>query len=696
MDDESKTDATTDDEVEEAREIFKLCAEREEDNRQAFRENIKFGRLGGKHQWPAEIHDARTKAGLPCLTINRMKPIIHQVINETRQNKPGITVRPVDSGADRWTGQIYTGLIRNIENISGADAAYDTAVDNSASGNIGYLRAVIDWAHDDSFDKDILIKSVPNVETVYGDPFSFAPDSSDWNDAFVVEQLPNRVFKKKYPKADKINWDADHCQAIGSPWFETEQTLVAEWWHRDEIEKLILLLSNGWVVDSKIYEREKEVYEAVGAVVEQERKAKSWKVTQKIMTGAEVLEENPWPGKYIPIIPVFGETVVSEGKRILRSIIEDSKDPQMNFNFWRSKASETASSAVRTPFIGEERAFAGEDSEKWKTVNRVNHPYISVPDGAPLPQRQNYGGPSPAELQEAGSASDDIKATSSMYDASLGQRSNETSGRAINARKVEGETANFHFTDNLSRGIRHLGVVLVDLIPHVYTPGRTIRVLGQDGVENHVKLGKKPMPTTEGAGIDPSANPNPALPTRTPPEQEGKPDFAQMYDLGVGKYDVVVSAGPGYTTRRQEAADAMIQMVQANPALGPLIGDIIARAQDWPFSDEIEQRLKKMLPPQLQEGDDAMSPQLQAQMQQGMQLIQQLKQALVECQAKLQEAEGDNQAEVMKQQNERLSIAVDQFNAQTKRLEAQIKAGQLKIDAVMAAKPQPMMNPAAM
>lgn len=733
---EDETEPDDADALDDGKEKFKLSADRESDNRTNFVDNIRFGRIGGEEQWPPEIRTARTAEGKPCLSINRIPAMIHQVINDTRQNKPAIAVKPVDSGADRHTAEIMSGLIRHIENISNADAAYDTAVDNSASGGFGYFRYVIADTHDDSFDQDIKIERIADPLTVYGDPYSMSVDSSDWNDAFVVELVPLKTFKKRWKGKKPSDWDEASYRSLGDPWRVGEEVLVCEWWHRDEIEREIVLLSNGWVIEAEEYDAvekvadpvtgietdtypERDMCAAMGGTEVKRKLAKSFKVTQRFMTGVEILEKNAWPGRYIPIVPVYGEEVVVEGKRVFRSLFQDAKDPQRNFNYWRSKASEAAALGSMNPFIGPESAFTGTDSAKWATINRTPHPYVSYPDkdenGAPIqpPQRQGYSGPDAAALQEAASASDDIKSTSGIYDASLGQRSNETSGRAINARKIEGDTGTFHFADNLSRGIRCLGIGLVDLIPHVYTPGRIVRVLGVDGVEHHVQIGEKqpgPGVPPQGAQAGPGQAPMgdqaaapglgipQALPLQTPPAQprdDDKPDYGAIYDLGLGKYDVVVSAGPGYTTRRQEAADQMMQFLQAFPQAAPIIGDLFADSLDWPKASEIAARLRKMLPPQLQDdkgGQGQIPPQVQAQIAQGKQLIDHLMAALKDCQAQLQAAQGDTQNEQVKLANDRLSIQVDQFNAETDRMDAETKRGAEMVKAFTAPAIQPQLS----
>ena len=604
------------DTLKDAREAFKLCAEAEDHNRKAALDDIKFARLS--EQWPDEVKKQRERDGRPCLTINRMPAFIRQVVNDSRQNKPSIKVHPADSGADPKTAEIIGGLIRNIEYTSNADVAYDTAIDSAVTGGFGYFRIGIDYTHDDSFDLDINIQRVVNPFTVFGDPHSVAADSSDWNVAFVTEMVAKSDFKRKWKGAEAVNWD--DYEGLASPWIEEDSVMTAEWWSRDEVDRKILRLSDGIILPEKQYLAQKDLFDLMQIQVVADRMVKSWKVTQRIMTGAEVLEENDWVGKYIPIIPVYGDEVNVEGKRYFRSLVADAKDPARMFNYWRTTSTELVALAPRVPYIGPKGAF-DHDADKWATANTKNWSYIEYSGAiAPLRQPLDSGGAIGA-MQEAAAASDDMKSIMGLYDASLGQRSNETSGRAILARQREGDTSTFHFIDNLSRAIRHAGRVLIDLIPHVYTGERVIRVLGQDSKPKAIPLGK---PTMTEEGVE------------------------HIFDLGAGKYDLTVETGPSYNTKREEAANQMIELVRAFPQAAPLIGDLLAKNLDWPGADEIAKRMEAALPPGIKGQEPA---------------VKQMQQVINDLQGKLKEAMGDKGIETRK-------VDIDAYNAETNRIKA--------------------------
>lgn len=593
-----------DDILEEAQEAFEKAAEHEDENRRRGIEDLKFARLG--EQWPDDVKKARELDRRPCLTINRMPAFIRQVVNDTRQNKPQIKVKPVDSQADIQTAKVLDGLIRNIEYTSSADIAYDTGVDNAATMGFGYLKVAIAYAHDDSFDKDIRIERVPNPLTIYGDPYATSADGSDWMSAFETTVLSKDEFERQYKDAKAVDWDDLGYTKLKGPWLDGDDVMVANWWKREEIARTILLLSDGAVVDKDVYEDRRDMYDALGLTVNAERSAPSYKVTNYLLTGAEVLETQEWPGRYIPIIPVYGEEVNVEGERHFLSLVHFAKDPQRMFNYWRSTTTELVALAPKAPFIGPQGAFVS-DAKRWATANTESHAYLEY-DGTTPPQRQPFAGVPAGALQEALNAADDMKSVIGLYDPSLGARSNETSGRAILARQREGDVSTFHFPDNLSRAITQMGRVIIDLIPHVYDGPRIIRTLGEDGTASSVPI-KQPVavsqngPPIPAPGLQPNQpymmqNGAPAPMPAVPPGQEPPtPDgFVSIFDLTIGKYDVAVDAGPSFTTRREEAAAQMIELLRAYPAVAPVIGDILAKNLDWPGAEEIAERLKSMIP----------------------------------------------------------------------------------------------------
>jgi len=613
-----------------AKEAFRMAQEAESENRDCWQDDVRFARLG--EQWPEQVRRQREVEGRPCLTFNRMPVFMRQVVNDSRQNKPSLKVHPVGDKADKQTAEILQGLIRNIEVSSDADVAYDTAIEHAVAGGFGYLRVNVDYTADDAFDRDIRIERITNPLSVYGDPYSISADSSDWNTAFVTEQYSEDEFERRWKGADKSSWDTDDESDNIDDWFGDDMVRVAEYWTRDEAQSEILLLNNGEVIAAEDWTRQVDFFTGLGLQVVKTRQVKRHKVTQRIITGAEVLEENAWSGRYIPLIPVYGDEINIDGRRYFHSLIRHARSAQESYNYWRTSAVEKVALDTKSPWIGQKGAFKS-DAEKWATSNIRNHAFLEY-DGPNPPFRSPPGGVPASDVQMALQASDDLKSIIGIYDASLGAKSNETSGRAIIARQREGDVSTFHFIDNLSRALRHTGRILVDLIPHVYDQPRIVRILAEDGAVTQVPINQQ------------------------------IPGVERIYDLTTGKYDVTITTGPSYTTRREEAAVQMTEMVRAYPQLAQVAGDLLVKNLDWPGADELAKRLEAMIPQV--KGADPKQQEMQAQM---MAMSQQMK--ALEAQNQAMEMELRNKSGEQKLKAEENKIKA--YQAETDRMEAAIR-----------------------
>ena len=625
-----------DDLLKEAREAFDECAEHEADNRKAYEDDIDFALL--ENQWPEAIRRERELEGRPCLTINKLPPFIRQVVNDARQNKPAIVVHPVDDASDPETAEIMSGIIRNIEQSSNAEVAYDTAMECAVAGGFGYWRINTAYTSDDTFDQDIVIERIANPLSVYGDCYSTAADSSDWNLAFVTDTLTKEQFEKRFKGADAVDWDTDY-RDCGAPWLDGDNVMIAEYWRREEVARKIVALSDGQILSEDTYAQQKDLFDALGiTVVGSPREVRSHKVTQRVMSGAEVLETVEWAGKYIPIVPVYGAEVNFKGKRHFRSLIRGAKDAQRMFNYWRTTSTELVALAPKAPFIGKKGAFET-DAAKWATANTQSHAFLEY-DGQDPPQRQPFSGIPAGALQEALNASDDMKAIVGLYDPSLGARSNETSGKAIMARQQEGDVSTFHFIDNLSRAIRHSGRILLDLIPKVYSVPRVLRIIGPDGKPDMAPV-NQPI-QAEGPG------------------HEAR-EASKIYDLTAGKYDLTVKAGPSFSTQREQFVAMATELMRAVPQLAPVLAEPIVQNFDIPNADELVEKMQAM------QGE---GPAVQQIKQQATQAVQGLSQQLQQAQAQLQQLQNDQAVKMAEMDLKRQELAVKQFEAETARIEA--------------------------
>lgn len=559
--------------------------------RQAHEDDFRFARLG--EQWPDKVKATREANGRPCLTVNRMPSFLRQVINQARQGKPGIRVSPVDNGADKATANVIEGIIRHIERASNSEIAYDTAIDHAATGGFGFFQVTIEYAHPMSFDLEARIRRIANSRSVYWDASSTEFDASDWDYAFVHTLYSEAQFRAEFGDDAQAVSFADNADARISR-SGADDIVLTEWWSREPDPYTLVQLSNGqsWreedlpklaksILQAGGFDPDEgsddEAVRAVlagsGLEVVRTRKETGHKVIKRLMSGDGELDSTVWPGRTIPICPVWGDEVIVDQERHLLSMIRDAKDPQTMLNYWRSTTTEVVAMAPKAPWTLDENTLPSSPQElaKWGTAHINNHPYLLYNGmNGNAPRREAPASIPTGAMQEAQMSIDDMKSITGVYDASLGARSNETSGRAIFARQQESDVTNFHFIDNLNRGIQYCGKVLLDIIPALYSQRDAVRILGEDGKEDLVRLSQ---------GLDGM--------TGEPPAEDGPP----LYNIGTGTYDVFIEAGPSYASQREEARYTLTEIMGRVPGAAPLIGDIFARNLDFQGADELEERL---------------------------------------------------------------------------------------------------------
>ncbi len=637
-----------------AKKRFQQAADAESEMRKFALDDLKF-RAG--EQWPDGIKRQREIDGRPCLTINQMPQFIRQVTNDQRQNRPSIQVNPVNDEADPETAEIIQGIIRHIEYDSSADAAYDTAFQASVTSSFGYFRINTAYSDPMSFEQDIKILRIRNPFTVYFDPNCKEPDYSDANWAFVTETISKDDYKDQWPDS-KMATTMDDWESIGDTgWADKDSCRIVEYFYRESVKKTVVLLSDGATM---LKEYIPEGGLPKGVTVVNERQTQIFAVKWVKMNGVEVLEETDWPGKWIPVVPVLGDELDIDGKRVIEGIVRNAKEPQRQYNFMSSASTEAIALAPKAPYIVAEGQLEGHEQE-WQTANIKNNAFLSYKavsiNGQPMPppQRNTVEPAIQATTEAMMQAAQDLKAVTGIYQAALGAQGNETSGKGILARQSQSQGSNYHYIDNLTRALKHAGRILLDLIPKVYDTQRVLRIIGEDGTQSTVEV-------------------------NTPQEQAASVE--KVYDLSVGKYDVTISTGPSYQTKRQEAVQSQIQLVSAYPPLMGVAGDIMVGNMDWPGAKEISERMKKSLPPQLQDDptkDPNLPPEVQQHVAQLTAELQKTQQGLMAATKDVHDQISAKQVEL--ESKERIEFAKLTFEQQKLQLEyAKIQAGMVNAD----------------
>ena len=641
---------------------FTMAVSAYSDSREDELDDLRFaaGSPDNQWQWPADVLATRgsvqgqTINARPCLTINKLPQHVKQVTNDQRQNRPSGKVIPADDKADVEVAEIFDGIVRHIEYISDADVAYDTACENQVTYGEGYIRLLTEYCNDDSFDQDIRIARVRNSFSVYMDPTIQDPCGSDAEWCFVTQDMTTDEYERQFPDASPVSTLL--MRGIGdqslSPWISEKTIRIADYFYVEH-KPATLNLYHGNVSVLENSPEDKQMKQ-MGMKPIRTRIVDQKQVKWCKTNGVEFMEEHDWAGKWIPVIRVVGNEFEVDGRLYVSGLIRNAKDAQRMYNYWVSQEAEMLALAPKAPFIGYGGQFEGYE-QQWKTANTTNWPYLEVnpdvTDGAggvlPLPARSQPPMASSGLLQAKAGASDDIKSTTGQYDSSLGATSNERSGRAILAREKQGDTGTYHYVDNLARAVRYTTRQIVDLIPKIYDTQRIARIIGIDG-------------ETDSAMIDP----NQPQPVRKIVDEAGIV-VKKIYNPGVGQYDVCVTTGPSYMTKRQEALDAMSQLLQGNPQLWAVAGDLFIKNMDWPGAQEMSKRFAKTIDPKLLADED--DPALQAAQQQ----MQAMGQEMEQMHQMLQNVSKSMEAQ---------DLQVKQFDSQVKAYDAETK----RISATMA------------
>lgn len=668
---DKKPKSKDEDILETARARFKLEQEATNEIRRDALDDMKF--LAGD-QWPQDVKIERQQDARPMLVINRLPQHIKQVTNDQRQNRPTTTVHPVDDAGDKDTADVYKGILRHIKYNSNADVAYDTSFEGAARKGFGYYRINTAYVHPESFDQEILVQQIHDDFCVHFDPYSQEPDGSDANWCFISEQMPRADFEAEYPDAELCglkDWDSLGSSVQG--WIEQDSVRVAEYFYKEFEMVDLVLLSNGKSIRKSLYEENKADFDAEGISVKNERKARVPTIYWCKTNGFEILEKTVWPGIWIPIIPVYGDKLIVDGKKILEGVIRHSKDSQRMYNYWASAETEAIALAPKAPWLVAEGQIPKGYEAIWKTANTKSHSYLPWKPTdikghpVPAPQRNTFEPAVGAITSARLNASEDIKATTGIYDAALGNRSNETSGVAIKNRAQQAQTSNYHLIDNLVRSIRHGDRIIIDLIPKIIDTARAIRIVGEDDEQEVIKVNQEF-------------------------QRQGQ---MVTYDLNKGKYDVIVQAGPSFATKREEYAQMMLELAKAAPVLMQSAPDLLVKNFDFQGAQELSDRLKKTLPPGLVEDKDKppVPPEVQQQLMQQNQMIealtQQLNAANEEIRTKSLDIQSKEKIEAMKAETDLLKELLKQSQAGARfQVESQLRELEMQQQNLNGSGPQ--------
>lgn len=654
-----------------ARQQFHTVINAESQLREDMAEDLRFV---ASEQWDEDTITEREQDDRPAMTFNRLPQFVRMTVNQMRIARQAIEVIPRGNGASKDTADVFQGIIRQIQDESDAMRAYITAAEAQARIGRGYWRVVTEWDQGDplGFRQVLRIKRVRNPFLVYMDPTIQEIDGSDARFCFIVQDMPKDLYREKYGNASMASLEAFRAseETDWQDWMPEGKVRIAEWWRVDlEMDELYLLRwpnGTGQIVQKSVFNTWPAETRGECSIVKQ-RPLETRVVKSGLINAVEFLEGNAdltdgeiQPGSRIPIFPVIGEEIDLNGRMDYRGMVRDAKDPQRMYNYETNALAEILALAPKAPYIGFVGQFEGLEA-KWNQANRRNFGYLEVNPvtiagtAAPFPQRTIIDPGVGAIVQAISRSDNDLQNTMAMYNPSLGRgQSGQQSGKAIAALQQQGEIANSNFQDNHIATLRSTGRYLVEVIPHYYDIPTVLRIIGTD---------EKPREVMVHAGN---------LPDKFDEEEQKQATGVEgIYDLSVGKYDVTVSVGPSTATKRQEAIDGLTQILQAQPEMWKVLGDLVVENMDWNGATAAAKRLKQLLPPEMQDdGGPAkdLPPQAQAQLAQQAQAIQMLQQKMQELADALKKAE-----EIIKEKQ--IEREMSRFEWTTRKEIAQIEAG---------------------
>ena len=589
--------------IQEAIDFLKFSNEADTENRQKGLDDLKFS---SGDQWPIEVQNSRHLEARPCLTINKLDAYVRQIVNQMRQSRPRMRAHSMNSEANAKVADVITGIFKHIEVNSDADTAYDTAGEYAVRIGWGYWRVITDYVREDSFDQEIYIRPIDNPFSVYFDPNSIQPDGSDAEKVLITTLMSKDDFKIQYPGADDGgDFNQRGTGDFDPDWVQKEDIRVAEYFYVERKKTKLLLLSDG----TKVYKDEApspEILAAAGIMVVGERETMRKQIKWCKLTGLEILEERDWSGRYIPVVPVYGQQLTVEDKRKKYGLVRNAKDAQRMYNYWQTSLTESIALAPKAKWLLAEGQDEGHENE-WAQANIKSMPVLRYKQTdingkeAPAPQRLQPEPPPAGVIAAAMSIDKDLQSVVGIFDPSQLPQGN-MSGKAIRGQQMQQDMTNFHYYDNLVRSMKHTGRIILDLIPKIYDRERVLRIIGYDGKPEMVTLNQR---TQDEMGVEKVLN-----------------------DVTVGEYDVYMDTGPGYQSKRQEAVEAMMPMISTNQELFNLAGDLVFRNMDFPGAEVIADRLAANNPLAQIDEKSEIPPQIQMQLMQAQKQIADMQQMI--------------------------------------------------------------------
>jgi hypothetical protein len=638
-------------EIKDALEWYDRAISRDQHNRDDYEINQRF--LAGE-QWSEA--DQR-KRGEGAVVVNKLDTPVTLVVNQVAQALPGPKVSRRDAPDTEGAAEVREGILRDIEYASSAEDRYLRQLDNATGGNVGILRLFVDYVCEDSMDRELRIGDVADPMMCVFDPEATEPDKSDMKRLILRQPMSFDEYRQKgYGDPEEA-----HRGFAGTPdnigtWFDLpdKSLWVAEDWSVEYVSKTLLRVQGHDFYDDDT--RTLRMIAAMnGGMIEPElsRKVSVPKIIQRIITGADVLEETVWPGKRIPFFPILGTERYCKGRRNRKSIITDARTSQKLYNYVTAQEILDFRNAPSSRFLISAEGLSGHE-DQYRNINDpdetllVYNAFNEAREPIPPPQFVRFDPNIQNYLAAKQAYEQDIQQLTRTPAAMLGESMGaQESGEKIKQLKMQSGLANSHAGRGLKLAVQAMYREIIDCLPHVYSQHQAMRIIGPDDKQSVVWINQHL-----------ADNPKP----------DPKTGRVRMLDLSDGRYDVIADVGPSYHTQQEETADRIVNLLPTMPQLTQLAPDVILKLLN--LGPQAQEAIDRVTPEQFKEQDGQNSAQADKQR------LVQLDQAAQALHQQLEQATQVIQTEQQKLDN---AYKIAELNAAT-----QIRIKEMDVDAKAA------------
>lgn len=650
---------------------WRKCRDWESSARSNWASDLRFvnGDAYNTWQWPAEVY--KDRGSRPSLTVNETRVRNLHIINDAKQNKASVKYRPTGAGATQAAAEVYEGMYRNIANISNAQMAQGMAIEFQVDAGLGYTIIESRYVTPDptpgpeAMDQEIIISSVKNPMGVMLDCDCEEPDGTGARYGFVFSDRPKDEVIEEYPELENRLTVANAVDGHDSGWIRDDHVRECRYYEVEEEKDELVCDDEGVTVyrsdvPAKLFRQWEDDAEEQGKKLRR-RDVIRKKVKCYLIIGNDVVgEPDDLPGTCVPIIPWNGRITLIDKRLDRVSHTRGMIDAQRMLNYNWSASIEYGALQSKSPWLAPVAAI-GDYMTYYTTSNVVNHgviPWVHRDEEGkeiPPPTKMQPPTAAPVYMEGVQLAQQFMQSASGQYEATMGQPGNERSGKAINERQRQGDRATYHFLDNQALAIRRQGTIIKEWIPVIYDTQRVAKIINAKDEEEEVQ-------------IDPNS-------PEAHREKRIGDAITRIFNPNIGNYEVVSDVGPDYATQRQEAFNAIVQILTQAPELINKIGDLLFKVADFPLADEMAERLKPGLDPQAQAAMTELQKALQVAQAKGMnteKLLAEAMQALTEERLKVKAKDSDNTIDAFDADTKRLAVVKDMIPADPVAMQALI------------------------